>query len=346
MWARNVDTATLGGVKNGSQSIVRKLGLRSIAVSLSVFCAAMGIFWGCTSPHADSARHDSDYQPIAMRYAQGLKLWKSDAEPASFFVEIIDPRDTSAGVLHRYALSVESDSGLSATIDIPVSSAALGSTTFVPYFERIGATASIKGVSYGDRVMDTDLKARLKSGEVQELISGDRIDLERLIALKPDVFLSNDYGDMDLDRLVGLGIPSLVLTEYLEPHPLGRAEWLLLFGALTGRLDEAQRTFDDIEGAYLSVQTAVDTSAGRPRVFAGSRYGDFWYAPGGDSYLAAFFRDAGAEYVFADRRWTGNTQLDFEAALAAVADADYWGLILASPDRFTRRHRRGRVSVF
>ena len=321
-------------VKNGSRGPARNLVMSPIVAMVLAFCVIGGILWSCATPQADRTTPEGNYTPIPIRHAHGLKLWRSDVKPASFIVEILDPRDTSAGVLHRYVLSANPDSGTSSIL-IPVKAAALGSTTFTPYFERIGAASRIKGVSYGDRVMDEDLKARLETGDVLELNSGERIDLERLLALGSDVFLTNDYGDVDLDRLSELGVHPLVLTEYLEPHPLGRAEWVMLFGALTGRLNEAQRVFDHIETAYREVKAAVDTSAERPRVFAGSRYGDFWYAPGGNSYLATFFHDAGADYVFADRRWSGNAQLDFEAALAAVADADYWGLILASQQRFT-----------
>ena len=294
--------------------------------------AVVLVFCGCGSDPVTTRSESEGYSPVEIGYAKGFKLW-SDTAANAFLLEVSDPRDSSGEVLHRYNFGShpEERSG----VELPVRRLALGSTTFPPYLQRIGASSLIAAVGHGDRVMDEKLSARIRSGEIREIVSGERVDTEKLLSVNPDVFLPNDYGEADLDRIASLGIPTVILTEYLEPHPLGRAEWLLVFGALTDRLAEAQAAFREIEGAYHAAAAQVDTTAGTPRVFAGSRYGDFWYAPGGNSYLAAFFRDAGADYVFSDRRWEGNAQLDFEAALAAVSHADYWGLILASEEDFT-----------
>lgn len=286
----------------------------------------------CSTAEPGDDLDRTGYRPVPLKYATGFRLYENTTLPAEYLVEILKPGDSAAGPIYEYRLTTdESTTG----IPIPVDAAALGSTTFVPYFKRLGEMDRVEGVGYAGRVMDSGFQRRLAAGEVVELVSAERVDIERVVSLGPSVYLANDFGDTDLNRLSDMGVSVMVLTEYLEPHPLGRAEWILLFGALTDRLDEAREIFGRIEEAYLDVRARVDTTVSGPRVFAGSRYGDFWYAPGGDSYLATFFRDAGGDYVFDDRRWSGNAQLDFEAALAAVADADYWGLILASDREFT-----------
>ena len=34
------------------------------------------------------------------------------------------------------------------------------------------------------------------------------------------------------------------MVDYMEPSPIGRAEWILLLGELFGRRDEARKVFD------------------------------------------------------------------------------------------------------
>lgn len=54
------------------------------------------------------------------------------------------------------------------------------------------------------------------------------MDLERLITLKPDMVMAYlvaaDFGQFR--KVEELGIPVVINAEYLEPHPLGRAEWI------------------------------------------------------------------------------------------------------------------------
>jgi len=74
-----------------------------------------------------------------------------------------------------------------------------------------------------------------------------------------------------------------------------------------------------------------------PSAFTGSRYGDFWYAPGSDSYIAKFIRDAGAIYTFDHIEGQESAELDFEQALTTISEADYWGLVVSSEERFTSK---------
>ena len=52
------------------------------------------------------------------------------------------------------------------------------------------------------------------------------------------------------EKLEELGVPVLVDQSSYEPHPLGRTEWIKLYGALLGKEDEAERLFAE-QAAYL-----------------------------------------------------------------------------------------------
>ena len=66
------------------------------------------------------------------------------------------------------------------------------------------------------------------------------------------------------EKLEALGLPVLVEYSSYEPHPLGRVEWIKLYGLLCGRLPEAERWFErqvelfrSLEGAEASGKTVA-----------------------------------------------------------------------------------------
>lgn len=56
------------------------------------------------------------------------------------------------------------------------------------------------------------------------------------------------------ERLEALGLPVLVEYSSYEPHPLGRVEWIKLYGLLCGRLPAAEDYFARQEATFLALQ--------------------------------------------------------------------------------------------
>ena len=83
------------------------------------------------------------------------------------------------------------------------------------------------------------------------------------------------------EKLEALGIPVLVERSSYETHPLGRTEWIKLYGLLTGNLEFAERVFEEQLG-YLDAVASGSTgktvaffyisSAGSPVVRKSSDY--------------------------------------------------------------------------
>lgn len=63
------------------------------------------------------------------------------------------------------------------------------------------------------------------------------------------------------EMLESLGIPVIVEWSSYEPHPLGRVEWIKLYGLLTGHLDEAEAFFDESLKTLETVLNDEDDSA-------------------------------------------------------------------------------------
>ena len=147
------------------------------------------------------------------------------------------------------------------------------------------------------------------------------------------------------EKLESLGIPVFVDQSSYEKNPLGRAEWIKVYGVLTGKEAEAETFFDrqvqlvqemqDSEGgesAEDSKTAGDDTAFGRE-----GRTSAFFYINSsgqavvrtGDDYIAEMIRMAGGEYALSDLRnpnpdsRSGSLTLSMEEFYAGAKDADY-----------------------
>ena len=62
-----------------------------------------------------------------------------------------------------------------------------------------------------------------------------------------------------------------------EPHPLGRTEWIKVYGALTGRAAQAEAVFDE-QTDYLDALTGLDNTGKTVAFFYISSVGFGCYA--------------------------------------------------------------------
>ena len=203
------------------------------------------------------------------------------------------------------------------------------STPNIPFLRDLGVLDTLVAVDTGDYVYDADVLERIAAGDVRSVGTGASLDLERVIELAPDVVLVSALGPDDpaVTRLRGAGVPVLVVADWRESTPLGRAEWLRLFGALFERDARAAEIFRERADRYTEIRDRVTRrvpSDQRPTVFANGPWQGQWPVPAGDSYMARLFADAGAQYLWAHTEGTGSIFLDLEAVLARALTADYW----------------------
>mgnify|MGYP001041346435 CR=1 FL=1 len=293
--------------------------------SLAVLTFLILFVTSCQIDQKKSA-HPEILRPVEVRHAKGLRIWKNES---TYKIQVRNPQDTLE-IIGTYFFKISGDSA-----DIPINSFALGSTTIASYFQRLDLNDKITGLTFSNLVLNSELQARINSGVVAELTSGGELDFEKVLALNPDCFLTYSTGSSNLDRIQEQGIDVFALPEHLESTPLGRAEWIKMIGCLNGNLEESISAFEEIEGAYSDLKAQVALISTLPRVFTGSRYRDHWYAPGNESYIAAYIRDAGGNYTFRDIEGHGSAELDMEAALVQMSQSDYWGMVVSQDSAFT-----------
>ena len=199
------------------------------------------------------------------------------------------------------------------------------SSSYVAMLSTIGKQEAIAGVSGINFISDKYVVAN--SDKIGDVGYDNNINYEMVVALNPDLVLL--YGVMGASgmesKLRELGIPYLYLGEYVESSPLGKAEWMVAVGEVTGARDKAVEIFSTISERYTALATEVSLAAKeRKQVMLNTPYRDSWFIPSEQNYIARIIRDAGGEpFTIAG---TGNSSqpIDIEQAYIWASEADVW----------------------
>lgn len=193
------------------------------------------------------------------------------------------------------------------------------SCTQVGMLDAVGMTACIVGAGTRELVY-TPLP-----DSVPDLGADMSPKYEQIVDVKPDLVLLVSYAeDNAMARQLGrLGIDYVYINEWMEQHPLGRAEWIRLVGLVTGCEREADSIFTEVCHAYeaLAAQPVTGT---RRSIFSGQDFRGTWYVPSGDTYMGQLFHDAGATYCYENDLRGQSIPLTLEQALQDFSEADVW----------------------
>ena len=126
------------------------------------------------------------------------------------------------------------------------------------------------------------------------------------------------------EQLERLGIPVLVERSSYESHPLGRMEWIRLYGVLTGKEEKAEEIFRENVDALSDVLN-MKPSGKTAAYFYVTNSGSVNVRKNGD-YIAKMIALAGGTYVpgnaGSDENALSTMNMDFESFYAAAKDAD------------------------
>lgn len=132
------------------------------------------------------------------------------------------------------------------------------------------------------------------------------------------------------EQLEKFGIHVLVDYSSYEPEPLGRTEWVKLYGLLTGHEKEAEDAFNKEQAAMEEVQNSVAASEGKET----KTVAFFYITSNGQAnvrksadYLPKMIEMAGGQYIFKDlgdeEEATSTMSMQMEEFYAGAKDADY-----------------------
>lgn len=210
------------------------------------------------------------------------------------------------------------------------------STTHVALLESFGGLDGWAGGTGCAYLQSSEALKRLEAGSAMDLGEDANSALEKLLWNPPGAVTVFPFHDPFEGLHLPADIPALPVTEYLEPHPLGRAEWMRAFGWLIGQNQAADSVFAAVESRYLALQEWASTNAtSELLVFTGSIDGDAFWAPSGKSFIAQFLKDAGVRYAFAEHQSPGSIPVSFEELLDLNRQVDTWGLVWNDADSIT-----------
>ena len=293
---------------------------------------------------------------LEMKYAKLLTIVKhGDGEEASDaaegigyqYAEAIIANPWKAGtMLHRYILIPKGEEGdktvamlakrhstgarcTTDTVRTPVESNLVFTAPHCQLLTELGCQNAITGVCDKDYINIPDIKSRAQADAkvahpIMDCGSSMQPDIERIIALHPEALLispfenSGGYGKLDKLR-----IPVIETADYMETSPLGRAEWIKLYGLLLGS-SKADSLFSAIEKEYLQLKAEAAKLPLGLSILTERKTGNVWYVPGGKSTMGILLRDAHARYIFADDTHSGSLSMSPEQIIAKGNQVDVW----------------------
>lgn len=247
-------------------------------------------------------------------------------------IEIFDPWQRSSGEKLLYTLAKDPENLPDSlneypVIKIPVSNVVVFSTTHIGFLKALNEEEGIKGVSGLKYVCNNIVRERRENNKVFEVGYPPAVDYERLIALSPDVvFLYGIESSVTgiSSRLRQAGIPVFIVAEYLEPHPLGKTEWIRVFGHFYGKDKLADDFFQNVKYEYEKLQSIIDSIQKKPSVLVGLPWKNTWHLAGGSSYTSKLITDAGGNYLWKENNSMENIPSSLEAVLTKAMGADVW----------------------
>lgn len=209
-------------------------------------------------------------------------------------------------------------------IDKPFGKIVCMSTSHIAFLDAIGCDSVIAGVSGAGYITSPQLKARLAAGEACDVGYDQAPDYEKIVAISPDVLLAYRVSETEspfLNKVKSLGIRVFSLYEFMERHPLARAEYVKAFGIMTGRSYQADSVYNAVRNNYNSKIEKVENPV---KVLLNIPYGDIWYIPGSDNYMTQLISDAGGTVLGSRKNSARSTAISLEEAYVLSSQADFW----------------------
>ncbi|MBA5628651.1 ABC transporter substrate-binding protein [Moheibacter lacus] len=213
------------------------------------------------------------------------------------------------------------------TEDLPIATAMVVPAAVNSYMDVLGLAEKIKGVSEPDYIYNEKIQSLIQQKKIEIIGNFNELDIEKILMNKPDIFISTSNPNLAKfhAQLESEGIKIIYIDEYLEESPIGKAEYLKVFGKLFGKEKEANQLFQEVERNYMEIQNTIGKQKkNAPKILSNQMYGDIWYLAGGKSYQANLIKDAGGKYIWESDESSRTLNLSFETVFEKAHDADIW----------------------
>jgi len=273
--------------------------------------------------------------PNGNEYAKHFKV--SVKEENTKF-EIIDNWSSTNDNTNSYTFVVSSDNNPNNirpnSIKYPVKRVVCMSTSHIAYMKALGLTNLIVGVSGKQYISDKDVLKGIEKGTIYDIGYEGSLNYELLLRLNPDVVFT--YGIMGennlyIDKIKELGIDVIALGDYLEDHPLGKLEYLKLFGSIFNCTELADSIYTSVKSRYFSLKESISAIKERPKILLNAPWKEVWYIPGNLNYMSVLINDAGGDLILSENGVSKSVAHNLEEVYQKAIIADFW----LNPNNFT-----------
>ena len=269
----------------------------------------------------------SDAAPVETRYAERFTM---EDDGAGRVLVTID--GTERFLVVRDGAKVPEASDSVTLLQLPLNGIYVAASSAMDFFRALDALDAVRFTSTAasDWTIDA-VRDAMDAGNILYAGKYSAPDFEALLSERCPLAIESTmiYHSPDIrEQLESLGVSVLVERSSYETNPLGRLEWIKLYGLLTGHEAEAAAFFDAQAQAVEAIRAQENTGK-TAAFFSVSPNGYVSVRKPGD-YVSETIEMAGGDYVFADSlsdadsdssRYTVNLQM--EAFYAAARDADF-----------------------
>lgn len=302
------------------------------------------LFLGCKQKNSRQADNiQSNTTNTDIKYAKGFQIthfedytrvtihnpWGKDSKPYAVYY------------LFKNDSTNLPDNGFK--LKIPIKSVVVNTFSYFELLQQFDELDKVIGVTDAPRIYNPTILQKIKENQIQDLGDPFNPNVEKTLMLKPDAIIKSAYAQQDTynERLLNAGLPIIYTLEWMENSPLARAEWIKLIAAFFDKESLADSIFSEIESRYHAQTDIVKSTKDKPTVLAGDNFQDTWYVPGGKSFNAILFSDAGLDYFYKDNPESGSIGLDIESVLTQFGNADFWfGCEADSYDELARKDKK------
>ena len=290
---------------------------------------ASGLLGGCTLSRKPETGSRHGMENSYTEYATRFNVMEMDGYQ---LLQVFDPWQNSRNTTYTYILGTNPGLVPDSLADLPfiqtpVKRVVTMSTTHVAMISQLGMNHTIRGASGTGFIYDSLVRERIDAGLVQEVGYDQGLNYEAIVALDPDVvFLYGVEGNVTTasEKLNEMGIRVVYCAEYLETHPLGKAEWIRFFAQFYHLEKESVRFFNQVDSSYRQLVASASGQEERPGVMIGLPWKDTWYLAGGQSFASRLITDAGGAYLWKDNPSTEAIPMDLESVYSRAVMADVW----------------------
>lgn len=207
----------------------------------------------------------ADLALIPLKYSKYLEIYK---DQYSSFIKF----KRSPGNLQVHCLQIAGVSHKMGGCDNfqyfsrPLNNIGISSSTFYGFIKELNAVEKIKLVTNGAIIP-------LSSAPLVRLPQ----DIKNYLNSNIEALISFSYGDTYFNREKGLEklkIPVIYINEFVEAHPLARAEWIKVFGILLGMEEKSKIVFKEVEENYWKIKNETQKQFEFQKIPCQIIYGD------------------------------------------------------------------------